>query len=560
MFDDELEAALGDSRALTDLAANVENDSRIAGCRKLVVAAAWADTHSSVDHPDGGLLVERLLPIGPVGCPPVAEFAAQGLVGPFDASTPSVRSWMADALTIRHRLPRLWERVVAGDVHHWKARQIATLTAHLSVAAAAEVDAHTAPWVEQLPWPTFLKALDATMLQVDESTYRERERLAAAKREVRATPSEAGLRTLIARGEAGDVTMMLALYQRVAECLAEEGDEDPLPVRMSKAIGIIANPARLTDLLARHADDPDPHREPWEKVAAHQSDPTDPWADDLPPAGWETSQHGNYHQPGMDEEGWWDCPRTDDAPGEDRLADASSESEPNRDDLAWYESNQRPTETDSVADTASSTDDNAAAVPQRWPAAFRPPGWRPLTPAQLAACAPTVVMHVHLTDETLRTAHGVVRTDDGPITLEQLQRFLVQHEANITIHPVTDPAAAASTDAYEIPLVLRRAMAIRHPRSVFPHSPSTGRLDLDHTAPYDKIGPPGQTGMHNLGPLGRCEHRAKTVGSWRARQPEPGTYLWRSAQGWIMITTNQGTLTLGHSDWAGRLWESAERV
>jgi hypothetical protein len=37
--------------------------------------------------------------------------------------------------------------------------------------------------------------------------------------------------------------MMLALYQRVAECLAEEGDEDPLPVRMSKAIGIIANAA-----------------------------------------------------------------------------------------------------------------------------------------------------------------------------------------------------------------------------------------------------------------------------------------------------------------------------
>jgi hypothetical protein len=113
----------------------------------------------------------------------------------------------------------------------------------MGLAVAAEVDEHTTPWVEQLPWQTFLKALDARMLQVDESTYRDRERLAAAKREVRATPSEAGLRTLIARGAAGDVAMMLALYQRVAECLAEEGDEDPLPVRMSKAIGIIANAA-----------------------------------------------------------------------------------------------------------------------------------------------------------------------------------------------------------------------------------------------------------------------------------------------------------------------------
>ena len=58
MFEVELEAALRDSRALTDLAADVERDARVAGCRKLVVAAAWADAHSSGDHPDGGLLVE----------------------------------------------------------------------------------------------------------------------------------------------------------------------------------------------------------------------------------------------------------------------------------------------------------------------------------------------------------------------------------------------------------------------------------------------------------------------------------------------------------------------
>ena len=75
-------------------------------------------------------------------------------------------------------------------------------------------------------------------------------------------------------------------------------------------------------------------------------------------------------------------------------------------------------------------------------------------------------MHVHLTDESLRFGHGVVRTDDGPITVEQLQRFLIQHDANVTVRPVTDPAATASADAYEIPLRLRRAMAIRHPRSV----------------------------------------------------------------------------------------------
>ena len=74
------------------------------------------------------------------------------------------------------------------------------------------------------------------------------------------------------------------------------------------------------------------------------------------------------------------------------------------------------------------------------PEAFRPPGWRPLTPAQLAACAPTVVLHVHLSEQTLRDGHGVVRTDWGPILIEQLQRFLLQHEAHLKVYPVVDPA------------------------------------------------------------------------------------------------------------------------
>ena len=405
--------------------------------------------------------------------------------------------------------------------------------------------------MEQLPWASLLRALDAVLLQVDEATYREREQLAAAKREVRATQSEHGLRTLIARGEAGDVAMMLALYGQVAEALADEGDEDPLPVRMSKAIGVIANPARLIDLLARHHDDPDPHREPWEQVAAHRDDPTDPWADDLPAAGWQTARHGNHHQPSFDgDEDCWDSQTCDEDP------EWVEESPVDDADLDWYaRHHRRDGRSDAAVASGPSIARNARA---EWPAAYQRPRWRALSADELAACRPTVVLHVHLTDQTLRAGHGVVRSPDGPITVEQLRRFLVQTDANITIQPVIDPAETASADAYEIPLRLRRAMAIRHPRSVFPHSPATGRMDLDHTRPWQPDGPPGQTGMGNLGPLTRSEHRAKTVGCWKARQPESGTYVWRSPEGWIAITTNQGTLTLGHSQWATQLWQNCD--
>ncbi len=85
-------------------------------------------------------------------------------------------------------------------------------------------------------------------------------------------------------------------------------------------------------------------------------------------------------------------------------------------------------------------------------------------------------------------------------------------------------------------------------------------MDLDHTAAYAPDGPPGQTSMANLGPLTRSEHRAKTVGGWRAKQPDPGLYVWRSPEGEIVITTNQGTLVLGCSAFTHHLWRSAGKA
>ncbi len=122
----------------------------------------------------------------------------------------------------------------------------------------------------------------------------------------------------------------------------------------------------------------------------------------------------------------------------------------------------------------------------------------------------------------------------------------------------------AAVDSYEIPLALRRALTIRHPGSIFPYSPAlsggTGRTDLDHTLRYQSGGPPGQTGRHNLGPLARSEHRTRTVGDWSVRQPDPGTYLWRTPEGWIAITTNQGTLVLGDTEWATAIWCAAQPI
>ena len=563
MFDQWLEESLGDPGELLSLAADNHATERRAGCRKLQLAAAWADCHGETTDPEvtgagSSVLVERFVRMGPLGTPLVAETCPSSLALAQQSSVVAARLLIGDALGIRHRLPQLWERVKAGEVWGWKAREIAHRTSELTMMSARVVDRIVTGQVELLAWGRFEKLLDATLLQVDEKTYQQRAARAAAQRDVRATQSGDGLRTLVARVDAGDATAFLALVNRVADCLAEDGDEDPVAVRRSKAVGIIAYQARLRDLLARHANDPDNQPTPEEQVVAHQADPTDPWADDLPTAGWETAKHGNVHQPSFDDldDDCWTSqhPSPDEDPDEEHPVDD--------DDLAWF---LRQRDGGDVAPAPEPSRDHESAPTDAVPAAFRRPparssfDLRPFTPAEQTSCGPRVVIHVHVTDQTLIEQHGVVRTEHEPITLDQFRQWLTQADPTITIRPVLDPAATAAVDAYEIPQRLRQAMTVRHPGSVWPFSPATtigtgGRLDLDHTIPHTSNGPPGQTGMGNLGPLTRTEHRAKTLGGWQARQPDLGTYLWRSPDGLIAITTNQGTLLLGDHHWAHQVW------
>lgn len=182
--------------------------------------------------------------------------------------------------------------------------------------------------------------------------------------------------------------------------------------------------------------------------------------------------------------------------------------------------------------------------------------------SDLAAARPRVVLHLHLSDVAVRDGHGLVRPEHGDVlTLGQLHDFLADTGCTVQARPVLDPAHLAPVDAYETPARLREAMRLRHPTEVFPYgSCSSANVDLDHTVPYlppDRDGPPGQTGLDNLGPLSRPAHRAVTHGRWRRRQPEPGRYLFRSPTGHVFLVTNQGTQALGDGGFAGQVWRAA---
>ena len=162
---------------------------------------------------------------------------------------------------------------------------------------------------------------------------------------------------------------------------------------------------------------------------------------------------------------------------------------------------------------------------------------------------PRAVVYVHLSAEALTTNTGVARVEDvGPVLLSRLRTLLGQH-CMISVKPVIDlPAGHTPVDCYEIPARLREQLQLRNPADVFPYAAAVSRrADLDHTIPYlspDRGGPPGQTSIGNLGPHVRRHHRLKTHAAWQVRQPEPGTWLWRSPHRRIYLVNATGTLQL----------------
>jgi hypothetical protein len=61
----------------------------------------------------------------------------------------------------------------------------------------------------------------------------------------------------------------------------------------------------------------------------------------------------------------------------------------------------------------------------------------------------------------------------------------------------------------------------------------------------------------NLGPHTRRHHRHKTHGDWQVRQPEPGTWLWRTPHRRIYLVNATGTHPLGNTEFAEAVWRAA---
>ncbi len=167
----------------------------------------------------------------------------------------------------------------------------------------------------------------------------------------------------------------------------------------------------------------------------------------------------------------------------------------------------------------------------------------------LSRLAPTATVYVHLHQGAVEgTTGGVARVEGlGPLLLEQV-RGLLGH-TNVALKPVVDLADRVSVNAYEHPETVKERVHLRTLGEVFPYGRATGRsVDMDHPVPYDPLGPPGQTGDDNAGPLSRHPHRAKTHLGYRVTQTGLSEYVWSTPHGLHRLVDEHGTHPLTAED------------
>ena len=224
----------------------------------LCAAVTWADQHPGERigafgyTPKGS---ERAIRIGGEGTPLVQEFCHAELAVSLELHPLGARALMADALDLRHRLPSLWTfATVDLSLPEWVARKIARTTRELSGVQVAEVDRRLAEVATTLPTGRLLGLVEAMVLAAtdEQADERRRRRLAArfvAIADGRHRSGQRELPTIYGHLDEADSVRLDEMLTRLAGVLADQGDPDTIDVRRSKALGLLADPARALATL-----------------------------------------------------------------------------------------------------------------------------------------------------------------------------------------------------------------------------------------------------------------------------------------------------------------------
>ncbi|MGO4258055.1 DUF222 domain-containing protein [Marmoricola sp. RAF53] len=209
----------------------------------LVQAVAWAAQHTVSDPDFAATWGDSPIPLAGEGAPLVSNFCVTEFSAALGMSDRSGRALIAEAVEIAHRLPRVWHRITTGTLKVWRARLIASKTLHLSMDAAAYVDAQVARFAHRIGAAETDRLVDAAIATFMPQTAREIAERRADQRHVTVDHHQVSFEgTSLIHGEL-DLVDALDLDARLsadAAQLKEWGSEASLDARRAEALGNLA--------------------------------------------------------------------------------------------------------------------------------------------------------------------------------------------------------------------------------------------------------------------------------------------------------------------------------
>ncbi|WP_370239304.1 hypothetical protein [Nocardioides sp.] len=208
---------------------------------------AWV---SRFGVPGADTMLERAGP----GAPEISEFAVIELAAALGRSTDSGRMLLSDAVEARYRLPKIWQRLLDGQVQVWRIRRVTNATRALTAEAAAFVDAHLAHVVHTASYTTVKRLVAEAAARFDPETAEMEEVDTAATLHVTldlttawsiGTASGVHLSGLLDRADAEELEQAI---RTIAEQLLAAGSTDSLDVRRAKALGYLSRGDLTLDL------------------------------------------------------------------------------------------------------------------------------------------------------------------------------------------------------------------------------------------------------------------------------------------------------------------------
>jgi len=197
---------------------------------------------------------DTMLELAGPGAPEVSEFAVIELAAALGRSTDSGRMLLSDAVEAKHRLPKIWQRLLDGQVQVWRVRRVTDLTRGLTAEAAAFVDAHLAHVIHTASFTTVKRLVAEAAARFDPEATEMEEVDTQSTLHVTldlttawsiGAASGVHLSGLLDRADAEELEHAI---RTIADQLLAAGSTDSLDVRRAKAVGYLSRGDLTLDL------------------------------------------------------------------------------------------------------------------------------------------------------------------------------------------------------------------------------------------------------------------------------------------------------------------------